>query len=137
MPRRPGFGRCFLAWTLLAPAHAAAQGPPDAIQPVHIKDVVMVLVRHSPQLALAQADASVARAEEQMAIGREDWVLSAAARYSRQTPPPTPGQPVQLIHQERQTGELSLARPLPTGGQLTLSMQAVNQKDKNQITAMP
>jgi outer membrane protein TolC len=124
---------CGLA-CLLLPATVAAQGP-ESIQPVRIADVVIVLVRRSPQLALARADASIARAEEAVIVGREDWVLSGAGRYSRTNAPPTPGQPVQLLRQERQGGEVGLARVLPTGGSLNLSMNVTSQKDTNLVTA--
>src|SRR5688500_16477745 len=95
-------GRQRLACALPIPACASARSParaqePESIPSVRIADVVVVLVRQNPQLALARADASIARAEEGIAAGREDWIFSGSARYSKNNAPPTPGQPVQLL----------------------------------------
>ena len=131
-------GRQRLACVLAIAAFASAPSPahaqePESIPTVRIADVVVVLVRQNPQLALARADASIARAEESVVAGREDWVLSASGKYSKTNAPPTPGQPVQLLRQERQTGEVGLGRVLPTGGQLNLSLNVTKQNDTNLI----
>ena len=110
-----------------------------SIERIGIDELIDVTVRRASGLARARTDAGIARAEERSVRGRDDWQLELAIDGARTTKTRIPGQPVQVVSQERFGGNAALVRDLPTGGQVRLEANAARTKEEHLIedSAMP
>ena len=120
-------GAVFMAVSpVAADDQESAGGARDQIERIGIDELIDVSVQRSPGLARAGASAGIARADERSVRGRDDWQLEFAIDGTRSSQARIPGQPTQVVSQERVGGRMSLARDLPTGGQLRLEASAAH-----------
>jgi outer membrane protein TolC len=111
----------------------------DRMERIGIDELIDVTVQRSPGLARAGAGAGIARADERSVRGRDDWQVQFAIDGTRSSSTRIPGQPTQVISEERLGGSLSLVRDLPTGGQLRLEANAarIEQDHLTENLSMP
>ncbi len=111
----------------------------DRMERIGIDELIDVTVQRSPGLARAGAGAGIARADERSVRGRDDWQVQFAIDGTRSSSTRVPGQPTQVISEERLGGSLSLVRDLPTGGQLRLEANAarIEQDHLTENLSMP
>jgi outer membrane protein TolC len=122
-----------------APADDDGDGPEArGVALFKLDDIIEVAVRISPDVARARADRDIAQESAGAARRDQSWVLSANAIYERQAlGADTPDQrlePGQLLADDKLSGTVGLARNLPTGGNLSLELGLVHERQELNIT---
>jgi outer membrane protein len=100
---------------LSAPAGAGARG-------LSLREAVALAVKQNPALAAAGAEVMGAEAGVEAARGLDDFVLEGEAVWRQTRRELVAGSPVQEPGVDEAHGFVSLARPLPTGGRLALTL---------------
>ncbi len=124
------FTTALLLSTLPFSAFGQPDEEPEEIDRISIDELIAVAIRNAPKLAKARADVKVARGDEQVARGKDDWKVNIDLSAKRSTRLPVAGQPVQTTADEQFTGEGGLARDLPSGGELTVGLAASRTKEE-------
>ena len=104
-----------------AAADAGAAATADA-EPISLAQVLQHAVRHSPELASARIDVTVAEARVLEAMGIEDWLLGMTGSYYRRRSDAAEGNIIGTNEVDRFIASASISKLLWTGG--TFSLQA-------------
>ena len=80
-----------------------------------LRDTLAEAFRYNPSIAASAAEVNIARALQREAVGAEDFVLGSTASWAAAR-----GRGVAALLQDDALANLSLARPLPTGGRVSL-----------------
>lgn len=105
------------------------QPAPD-VQIVSIEELIAVAARQSPTLAEVSARRRIRHAAAGNAGVIDEWQLSASAGLDRRNAEDEPGQAYTLDRDDRLRGTLSLARSLPTGGELGVRFGGVQVRQR-------
>ncbi len=91
-----------------------------------LDDIIEVAVRLSPDIARARADRDIAKGTAGGARRDQAWVMSANATYQRDAvgadTPDNRLEPLQVVGDDKVTGQIALGRNLPTGGNLSIEL---------------
>lgn len=122
-----------------APADDEGDGPEArGVALFKLDDIIEVAVRLSPDIARARADRDIAQGSAGAARRDQSWVLSANTSYERNAlgadTPDQRLQPGQLLADDKLSGTVGLARNLPTGGNLSLELGLVHERQELNIT---
>lgn len=103
-----------------------------------LDDIIEVAVRLSPDIARARTDRDIARATAGAAGKDQQWILSANADYQidaigADTPTPQLA-PLEQLSTSKLTGTLGLGRNLPTGGNVSVELGIVHQRQELNLT---
>lgn len=107
--------------------------PPDAGPPpreISLPQVLEHAVRHSPQLAAARIDITIAEASVLEATGIEDWVLTAAGHYLRRRAEAGEGNLIGTDAVDRYSASVGIGKLLFTGGRISLTAEAERSRQK-------
>ncbi|MEO7735176.1 MAG: TolC family protein [Kofleriaceae bacterium] len=121
-------GRRAQANTESAPAPDDEGDGPEArgVALFKLDDIIEVAVRLSPDIARARTDREIAKGAAGAARKDQAWVLSANANYQRDAvgadTPDNRLEPLQVVGDDKITGQIGLGRNLPTGGNLALEL---------------
>lgn len=115
----PEFLRIGLALALALVTCVASQANGEERMPrraITLRDTVAEALRYNPSIAASVAEVSIARARQREAVGAEDFVLGSTVSWAAAR-----GPSVAALLQDDALANLSLARPLPTGGRVSLN----------------
>lgn len=94
--------------------------------PIKLDEILEAAVAGSPDLAKARADRAIAEGEAGSADRMMEWHLGGELDYNRQSQADhTDVAPFQQVGDDKITAALSLARKLPTGGEISFQFQVI------------
>jgi outer membrane protein TolC len=110
-----GLGLALVSTSASAQKAEDEQAAPAA-RSISLGELLEHAVRHSPELATARIDVTIAEARVLEAVGLEDWLLAMSGRYDRRRTESVAGNLVGTDELDRLAGNVSLSKLLFTGG---------------------